>query len=130
MAIFYLKHRDTRPILEAALEEPDPDNPGALRAVDLSAASSVMLHVMLADGTVVSRAMVVVAPASSGIVRYTWLPTDWDAGNLVPTPEIPPALGEHEHRMEYEVIGAFGVRQTYPNDGWDTLRIYEDLGQG
>jgi hypothetical protein len=113
MAVFHLKYRDTRPILEVALLDPD----GA--AHDLTGATSIKLHIRLRSGTTITRTLTPDADPTKGITRYTWLATDWDAGNL--------AIGTHS--MEYEVV-AGASRLTWPNDGLDELRIVEDLGQG
>lgn len=128
MATAYLKYRDTRPILEVALKNPDDT------AHDLTGATAVKLHIKRPDGTVVTRDMVVVS-AAAGTVRYTWVAADWDTSNvngyLEAGPEaLPVRKGEFEHRMEYEVLGAAGARTTFPNDGYDTLRIVSDIGQG
>ena len=50
-------------------------------------------------------------------------------GGLVPGPTIPLQPTDVEHRMEYEVIGG-SSRMTFPNDGYDVLRILADIGQG
>jgi hypothetical protein len=59
-------------------------------------------------------------------VRYQWVQSDWNAGNLV--------VGSH--RMEAEVISGSN-RQTYPNNDpsgygqpYLALVVYEDLEQG
>lgn len=112
MATFYLKKRDTRPILEVALKNPDGT------AYDLTGYTAT-LHVSKSDGTVVTRAMVVDAAPTTGIVRYTWVADDWVTA---------PAITTGVHRMEYEVRAGL-ARLTFPNDGYDTLEVTEDLGQ-
>jgi hypothetical protein len=133
--IFYLKYRDTRPILEAALKNPDGT------AYDLTGSADWRLHVWLADGSKLVRTMAVYGPATNGVVRYTWIATDWNAasapdaensytiGGLVVGPTLPLAVGQREHRMEYEIVGPSPVRLTFPNGGYDTLRITTDIGQ-
>ena len=110
---FDLKYRDTRPILEVALKNPDGS------AFDLTGATVWKLHIWLSNGDKLSRDMVVTGAATLGILRYTWLSSDWNAGGLI--------VGEH--KMEYEIIAAT-ARQTFPNDGYDLLRIISDVGQG
>jgi hypothetical protein len=112
MARFYLKLRDTRPVLEVYLLDPDDT------AHDLTSATDATLHIKLAGGTVLSKTMVIDGTPTTGIVRYTWLAADWDAGGLV----------EGTHRMEYEVQ-AGSSRLTFPNSGDDELIIRPDIGQ-
>lgn len=114
MGRFYLKHQDTRPILEVTLLDPDET------AHDLTGATDVKLHIILEDGTVLSRDMVIDSDPTTGIVRYTWQATDWDTGNLV----------EGTHRMEYEALGPSAARLSVPNWRDDELVIVDDIGQG
>lgn len=123
MSIFYLKEGDTRPVLEVALKNPDGS------AYDLTAASEVRLHVeMFPNRIIFSRAMEVVAPATGGIVRYTWVAADWTDPTtpLVVGPDIPMQPGDWEHRMEYQVTAGTLIH-TFPSDGFDTLRITRAL---
>lgn len=135
--IFYLKFRDTRPILEVSLLNPD------LSAFDLTGATGWKLHIRLSDGTTkLVRNLTVQGAATLGILRYTWIATDWNVastpdadssytiGGLVLSPTLPLTAGQLEHRMEYEIIGPASARQTFPNDGYDILRIVSDIGQG
>jgi len=137
MAVFCLKYRDTLPILEVVLKNPDGT------AHDLTGSTAWRLHILLSDGSKLMRDMVKQAPDASGTLRYTWVAGDWDpvsgggvAGGLVVGPTIPLAPGVHEHRMEYEVLGAGGARLTFPNGGtsageaYDVLRVWQDIGQG
>jgi hypothetical protein len=115
----YLKHRDTRPILVATLLNPD------LTVYDLTGADEVEMHIHLDDGGVISRTMTIDPTPTTGIVRYTWLATDWtDTTHLYPG----------FHRLEYEVRGPATVRATFPNrDTPETRHILEvggDIGQG
>jgi hypothetical protein len=128
MSIFYLKARDTRPIMEVRLLNPDGS------AHDLTGSTGWKLHVRLSAGGVLTRDMMPDPDLTKGILRYTWLAADWDAGNvagyLVAGPSLPLQPGQLEHRMEYEVIGPGGGRLTWPNDGYDVLRVGADIGQG
>lgn len=136
MGTFYLKLRDTRPILEVALLNPDGT------AYDLTGATGWKLHIRLSDGTRLSRNMIVQGAATLGVLRYTWITTDWNAastpdsdgaftvGGLVASPSLPLAVGSVDHRMEYEIIGPSTQRLTFPSDGYDVLRITSDIGQG
>ena len=119
MGTAYLKYRDTRPVLEVTLLDPDDS------AHDLAGATSVTLHIRLKSGTVLSKAMVIDSDPTTGIVRYTWLAADWDVGGLV----------AGIHRMEYEVLGPDDERLTFPNAATltsastDRLLITTDIGQ-
>lgn len=114
MANFYLKYRDTRPVLEVYLKDPDDT------AHDLTGATDARLLILLEGGTALERDMVFDADRTTGIVRYTWLAADWNAGGLV----------EGCHPMEYEVLGPAAARLTFPNSEADELVITTDLGQG
>jgi hypothetical protein len=137
--VFKLKARDTLPILEVALLNPD-DTP-----FDLTGSTAWKLHIKLSDGiTRLVRSMTVSGDPTLGVLQYAWGVTDWDAasspdgdgsyqvGGLVAGPTIPLTPGQVEHRMEYEVIGPSGARLTFPNEERfnDILRITPDIGQG
>lgn len=117
MSTFYLKKRDTRPTMEVELLDPDGT------AHDLTGAASVWCHVYLSNGSLLSRQMTIDPDPTTGIVRYTWLVTDWSAPAGV-------VLVGGSHRMEFEVKGILNeARLTFPNSGYDTLRCMDDLGQ-
>jgi len=140
MGVFHLKQRDTRPSLQVVLKNPD----GTL--FDHTGSSAWKLHIWLAVGSKLVRTMVRVggAPAlgdpDNRPLLYEWVSTDWDApsspdgngsftvGGLVVGPALPLTPGTREHRIEYEVTGG-AARMTFPNDGYDTLRILQDIGQ-
>jgi hypothetical protein len=124
--IFYLKYRDTRPILEAVLKNPNGT------VYDLTGSTDWKFHIWLSDGTKLVRTMAVFGAATNGTLRYTWIATDWDAAT---SPDANNsyqvgALVSGQHRMEYEVIGPSPVRLTFPNGGYDTLKVTADVGQG
>jgi hypothetical protein len=120
MGIFHLKENDTRPTLDVLLTNPDGS------AFDLTGYSTIKLYIKLNTGTILSRDMTVVGAPTAGYVRYTWLSTDWGTDKLIAGPSLPFAPSDTEHQMEYEVvIGA--ARSTFPNDGYDTLRILPDF---
>ena len=133
MEIFWLKYRDTRPVLEVVLHDPSPTcNPEELGPVhDLTGPSvEVHLHILLSSGAVVTRDMEIVEPASNGTVRYIWTEADWD--ELIASPDWSKSSAK-QHRMEYEVTGPNTARMTFPNNGnnpdncYDILRIPSDL---
>lgn len=139
MAVFHLKKRDTRPSIQVTLKNPDDS------LFDHTGSSVLKLHIWLADGSKLVRTMFRVgtppgAPPDNRPLQYDWISTDWDApstpdgngsyqiGGLVSGPTLPLAPGLREHLMEYEVSGG-ATRMSFPNHGYDTLRILLDIGQ-
>ena len=111
MAKFFLKRGDTEPIFETALKLPD----GTFHD---PTGRAVWLHILLADGTKLTRSMSIF-DGPNGVVRYPWIPTDWDPGKLV--------TGAHSIEQE-SVLG--NSRLTFPNDGTDRLIITGDIVDG
>lgn len=140
MSVFNLKFRDTKPVLEVALLNPDGS------AHDLTGATGVTLHIRLSSGVRLARPMSI-TDIVGGIVQYAWTAADWGTGTtadldgsytvggLIAGPALPLAPGKSEHTMEYEVIGPGGARLSFPNGGvvpaeaYDTLRVWSDIGQ-
>lgn len=122
MGVFHLKNLDTRRPLDVTLRLPDGSLP------DLTGAT-IKLHIWLVSGTKLERDMSIVGAPTNAQVRYTWLATDWDPGQLVIGPTLPLAKGQREHRFEIETING-AARETFPNARYDTLRIITDIGQG
>jgi hypothetical protein len=120
---FVLKYRDTRPILEVALKNPDGT------AHDLTGSTAWALHVRLPDGTTFTRSLAKQGADTAGVLRYIWQAADWVSGTSPPEPVLPaPApSGRRLLRMEYEVTGG-SSRMTFPNDGYDLLEIVGDMG--
>lgn len=114
MADFYLKYRDTRPILEVVLLNPD----GSVH--DLTGSTSHKLHIWLNTGEKLERSLAIEGAPTAGTLRYTWQATDW-------TDTVKLLVGVH--RMEYEVyVGT--ARESFPNAGYDFIHIIPDIGQG
>lgn len=130
MGVFYLKYRDTRPVLQVVLHDPAPLGSALGPVHDLTGSTGWKLHILLSNGSILTRTMVKVGVDIDGTLSYTWLTTDWDPGALILGPTTPLPRGAVEHRMEYEVLGPSTARMTFPNDGYDTLRIVADIGQG
>jgi len=127
---FYLKEKDTRPILSVTLL--DPGSTTAVPIVhDCTGATGVYLHIRLANGDELIRDMVFDVDRTSGIVTYTWLATDWTGDPaLITGPAVPLSSVAIDHKMEYEVLGPAAARMTFPNNGYDLLTIYPEIGQG
>lgn len=115
MGTYYLKQRDTLPTLEVVLLKPD------LTPYDPSG-GVVTMHVHISSGGTLSRTMTI-NNGPLGTVRYTWLAADWSAA----APAV--VLLSGVHRMEFEVVGPGAARLTFPNDGYDALKVSSDIGQ-
>lgn len=115
MNVFYLKYRDTLPVLVVTLRNPD----GTVH--NLTGATEAKLNILLSNGRLVTRDMAIDPVPTTGIVRYQWVAADdWVAGGLVPG----------EHLMEYEVLGVGDARLTFPNGAHHRLVVTRDIGQG
>lgn len=99
MTEFHIKAGDTRPSLTATATLEDGT------ALDLTTATSVMFRMRRAGESAfaVERAAVVVAPTTSGIVRY-----DFVAGDTA-TPGV--------HYADFAVTFSGGAKQTIPTRG-------------
>lgn len=114
MNVFYLKYRDTLPVLAVTLYNPDKT------IHDLTGATSVLLSIRLASGGRITRAMQIDSPPTLGTIRYQWQASDWGAGGLT----------TGAHLMEYEVRGVGDARLTFPNHTSHSLVVTADIGQG
>ena len=112
MAKFFLKRGDTEPVFETALKLPGGTfhNPTG---------RAVWLHILLDDETTELMRSMTIFDGPNGVVRYAWIPTDWDSGKLV--------VGSHVVEVE-SVLG--NSRLTFPNDGTDSLIITGDIADG
>lgn len=131
MSVFYLKRRDIRPVMVATLYKPDgtiQDITGKTVKIHVKLSTGTLLGYSderlalpgaLGSGTVLTRDGQLSATPTDGTVSYTWLDTDWGTGMLV----------TGGHRMEFEVLGPSTERLTFPNGGYDVLRVIDDLGQ-
>ena len=127
---FYLKYRDTLPILDVVLYPPGQEVGGTPQ--DLTGTTGWKLHITCPDGKKLIRSMTKVGPDIDGKLRYAWLATDWDAASAAD------GAGQYtvgglvvgNLSMEYEVLGAGSARLTFPNDSEHRLSIRQDLGQG
>ncbi len=104
MAISY-KQNDLLPALQFTLKENGV-------AKDLTGASSATLK-MRSGATTVSRAGVITTPAS-GLVTVTFTGTDTAVNGA--------------YECEIEVVWPSSKPQTFPNDGYFTITIVDDVG--
>lgn len=117
MGVFYLKHGDTRPVLEAILKNPD----GTVH--DLTGVTSVKLHVQV-GAVPFTRDMNVVGDPTTGTVQYAWAADDWITAPALPALK---AGKSKDLNMEYEAVGG-SSDMTFPNNGYDTLQIWGEIG--
>jgi len=124
--VFYLKARDTLPIFEVVLKNPDDT------VHDLTGTTGWKLHIRIGGTTTrLVRTMVKQGADTLGTLRYTFIATDWAVASSADTDGSFQVGGlvVGSHRIEYEVVGAGAARLTFPNDGFDTFQITTDVGQ-
>ena len=117
---FTLKANDTRPIFEVTLKNPD----GSVH--DLTGSTAWKWHVQT-PGEAFIRDLVIQGDPTLGTLRYTGSVADWDTENVngyLPAPLSTYPLSEYP--MEYQISGGSSIL-TFPNDGYDYLRIAKDI---
>lgn len=102
-----IKRGDTRTCIKAVLK----DARGA--PVDLTDCSVGFHMAPLSRPAVISRAAHV-EDAAAGEVWFVWAPGETDTAGV--------------YRAEFEVVYQDGRRETFPNDGYISIQILEDLG--
>lgn len=107
MAVFYIKQGDTSPAFRAILKDADGT------AVDITGNLGVTFHMRNQAGTVVVDAAATVNDASAGDVKYSWSAGDTDTAGV--------------YDAEFEVTYANGDVETFPNYGYEKVRITDDL---
>lgn len=105
MPTFAIKRNDRLPVVRATLLRDDGS------VADLTTATEVRFKIgapLNINGScdIITRA--------AGIVEYPWGATDTAAAG--------------NHRAEFEVLWSSGKKETFPNDGYLVVQIYEDLG--
>lgn len=105
MPDFTIRQNDTLPALTASLE----DFAGA--KVNLSQATGVRFHLVTSDGLFTTKvnAAAAITDVANGGVSYTWQSADTS------TPGA--------YYGEWEVTFVSGQVETYPNDGYISIRI-------
>jgi hypothetical protein len=132
-SIYTLKYRDTGPSLEIILRDPAAPGspPGTVGPVHpLPGGATYKLHIKLNNGTTLTRDLERVTPDTDGHVRYQPVAADWtDPTPLIIGPVPPLKPSDVEHLLEVEELNGTS-RLTFPNGGYDILRVFPDLGQG
>lgn len=104
---FYIKRNDTSPILNATLKDGD----GA--AVDLAGTSVALKMKAVNDTSLKVDSACTIVDASNGKVRYTWAATDTNTRG--------------SYQAEFQVTYSGGAIETFPNDGYVSIIITDDL---
>jgi len=104
---FYVKQNDTSPSMLATLKNADGN------AVDISG-GTVRFHLRQvgADSALVDSAAVIV-DGVGGIVRYDWLASD--------------TVSVGSYQAEFEVTYSSGAIETFPNDGYISVKITGEI---
>jgi len=107
MANFSIKENDTLPALRAVLKD------SAGEPIDLTGAT-VMFHMRnTSNSNVKVDSAATIIDAGGGVVDYQWIAQDTDN------------VGQYE--IEFEVTFPGGGVQTFPNNSYGTVVVYDDL---
>jgi len=106
---FKIKRGDTLPQMRSTISTSEG-------VTDLTNVASVSLFFKRLS-VVLERAGVVEAPATSGVISYTFVPGDWAEGEF--------ATGRY--RLEFELTYTGGSILTAPTSGFVTLVVESDL---
>lgn len=110
MAIYTIKRGDTWPPYSVTLK--DENGPVPLYG------ATVTFIMKQVKGPVVVTAPVPESAINieTSEVAYPWTEDDTAAPGI--------------YRAEWEVIFGNGKKETFPSEGWEEVRIYDDLGEG
>lgn len=103
---FYIKRNDTAPPFRAILKDGDGD------IVNVTGAT-VRFHMNKRDGTAVVNAAATINSATAGDVEYNWDAADTALAGI--------------YNAEFEVTYANTTVETFPNKGYEEVRVTEDL---
>jgi len=104
---FFVKQNDTSPKLAATLKD------GNGQVVDVTGASVRFHMAKLNSSTVITDASATVTNGSAGTVEYAWTASDTAS------------IGTF--RGEFEVTFPTGLIETYPNSGYISIQITDDI---
>lgn len=108
MADFFIKRGDLKPSITSTLTDSAGD------PVSLVGAEVTFLMREIDSAEAIVNAPAEIISASAATVRYEWASGDTDV--------------EGGYYSEWEVSFADGTTGTFPNSGYDTIAILEDLG--
>ncbi len=104
MGTFFFKQGDTVPKIQTILKD------GAGVIVDLTGATVKFKMRSKFDATVkIDSAALVVSPGTDGLVEYQWVTADTNTPGW--------------YDAEWEVVFPGGKIETFPNKGYDTIKI-------
>lgn len=110
---FTIKQNDRRPLFVVALKDDFGEETEA--AVNLTSATSAAFNMREAGGGAVkiSAVTATISDAANGVVTYAWGADDLDT------------VGEYE--AEVEVTWNDGKKETFPNNGYWTVNVVDDI---
>lgn len=106
MSTFFIKKRDTSPAFQVTLKDASDT------VVDLTG-STIRFHMVTPTGTTVIDASATIVTATAGVCKYVWASGDTASAG--------------DYNAEFEVTYADSTIETFPNYGYETVRVYEDL---
>ena len=115
---FTMKRHDTLPIRTLSLIQTDPNNPAAMIPVDLTSAASAKLIAKIPNALpaiTFTTPLTFGTPRTGGTVIYTAASGDTATS------------GTYQAEVEVTWTTPAGV-ETFPNDGYFTIIVVDDLG--
>jgi hypothetical protein len=109
MSNFVIKQNDLSPSIQTQLLDGNGD------AVDITGNLGVTFHMRMAIDpfSVIIDEAATVVDATTGTVRYDWSSGDTDTNGV--------------YQAEFEVIYADSKLETFPNDGYITVNVIDDI---
>lgn len=103
-----IKRGDTRNCIKAVLKDATGNS------VDLTGCSDVNFYMVPLCGTTVIKRAAHIEDAAAGEVWFVWNTGDTDVAGV--------------YRAEFEVVYMDGRKETFPNNGYISIKILSDLG--
>ncbi len=109
---FNIKQFDTAPAFVVALKDNFGESTEA--AVNLTTAGSAFFNMRSSGGSVyISRGSVTITTAATGIVTYNWGTADTRTAG--------------DYSAEIEIVWANGTVETFPNDSYWDVVVWDDI---